>query len=230
VTGDLLVPGTPTVRQDDSASLSGVAQGNGSEQPANYEVTLNGNAQLGRLVKRTDAVTTPTVTAPAAAGGTRDVTLSDSDQSAGDFATVRDLTLNGAAGMVVVPPGTYRSWVANSGSGFVLGIAGSTQPAVYKVDSLTLDEGSQLQILGPVVLTTATGITVNGPMGAASNPFWLNLKVAAGDVTINSGGVLYGILTAPSGTVTINRNSSLTGNLVCDRLTVNAGGLLRIVQ
>ena len=229
ITGDLLVPGTPTVHQNDNPSLGAVTQGEGGEQPANYEITLNGNSQLGRLVRRTDALTAPTVVAPPVAAGTRDVTLSDLDQSAGDFATVRDLTIEGAAGMVAVPPGTYRALTANSG-GFVFGVAGSSQPAVYNLNSLTLNEGSQIQVLGPVVLTTGTGITINGPMGAASNPSWLNLKVAAGDVTLNSGSALYGAVLAGSGTITINRNSSLTGNIVCDRLTVNAGGLLRIVE
>jgi hypothetical protein len=169
------------------------------------------------------------VTLPAATGGTRDVTLSDLNQGVGDFGTVRDLTLNGG-GMVVVPPGTYRALTANSGSGFVLGVAGSSQPSVYNLDSLTLNDGSQFQVVGPVLLTTATAVTLNGPVGAENNPLWLTLKVASGDVTLNGGAVLYAAVIAPSGTVTINGNSSLIGNIICDRLTVNAGGLLRIVQ
>jgi cytoskeletal protein CcmA (bactofilin family) len=229
ITGDLLTPGTPTVRQHDNSSLGEVTQGSGSAQPADYEITLNGNSQLGHLVKRTDAVAVATVNAPAAASGTSDVTLSDSNQSVGDFAIVRDLTLNGG-GMVAVPAGTYRAWTANNGAGFVLGVAGASQPSVYNLDSLTLNDGSQLQILGPVILTTAKGVTFNGPVGAETNSFWLTLKVASGDVTLNGGSVLYAAVIAPLGAVTINENSSLIGNIVCARLAVNAGALLRIVQ
>jgi hypothetical protein len=42
--------------------------------------------------------------------------------------------------------------------------------------------------------------------------------------------VLYAVVTAPSGTVTINGNSSLIGNVTCDRLTTNGNGLLRVLQ
>lgn len=98
------------------------------------------------------------------------------------------------------------------------------------MNSLTLNGGSQLQIVGPVVLTSATAVTLNAAMGSASNPLWLNLKVAAGGVTLNGGSALYGAVTAPSGTVTINGNSSLIGNVVCDQLTVNGNGLLRVIQ
>jgi cytoskeletal protein CcmA (bactofilin family) len=229
ITGDLLTPGTPTLHQNDNPNFGGLAQGNGSEQPASYEITLNGHSQLGQLIKRTDAIGVAAVSAPPAASGTRDVTLSDVEHSAGDFATVRDLTLNGG-GMLSVPPGTYRTLIANSGGGFVLGNAGSTQPSAYNFDSLKLNDGSQLQVVGPVILTTASGVTLNGPVGAENNPLWLTMKVASGDVTLNGGSALYGVVTAPSGTITINRNGRLIGNIVCDRLTVNTGGLLRIVQ
>lgn len=229
ITGDLLTPGTPTIRQNDNSSVGGVTAGDGSEQPTGYEITLNGNSQLGQLVKRINPVTVSAVTAPPAAGGTRDVTLSDLNQSAGEFAAVRDLTVN-HGGMVTVPSGTYRAFTANNGSGFVLGVPGSSQPSIYNLDSLTLNDGSQLQVVGPVVLTTATGVTLDGPVGADTNSLWLTLKVTSGDVTLNGGSALYASVIAPSGTITINGNSSLIGNIVCNRLTVNASGLLRIVQ
>jgi hypothetical protein len=230
ITGDLLVPGTPNVRQNGHPTFGGVVQGAGSAQPSNYQITLNGNAQLERVFTRTDPVAMPAVNAPPAATGTRDVTLSSPGQSAGDFSTVRDLMLNGNVGMVSVPPGTYRRLTANGGSGFVLGVAGASQPAVYNLNSLTLNGGSRLEVAGPVVLTTATAVTLNITMGAAGHPFWLNLKVALGGVTVNGGGALYGAVNAPAGTVTINGNASLTGSLACDRLTINGNGLLRLLQ
>lgn len=230
LTGDLLVPGTPTVRLNGNPTFGGTVAGSGSTQPSNYQITLNGNARLGRLVTRTDPTVMPTVPAPPSATGTRDVTLNNSSQSPGNFATLRDLTLNGNVGNITVPPGTYRKFTANGGSGFVLGISGATQPAVYNFNSLLLNSSSQLQIVGPVVLTSATAVTLNAAMGSAGNPLWLSLKVATGGVTLNGGSSLYAAVTAPSGLVTINGNSSLIGNVICDRLIINGNGLLRMIQ
>jgi hypothetical protein len=230
VTGDLLVPGTPSVVQNGHPTFGGVVQGSGGTQPSNYQVTLNGTAQLGRLVTRTDPVAMPTVAAPPAPAGTRDVTLSSQGQGVGDFSTVRDLTLNGNVGAVSVPPGTYRNLTVNGGSVISLGVANASQPAVYNLSSLTLNGGGRLDVVGPVVLTTASAVTVNAAMGSSAHPLWLNLRVASGGVTLTGGGALYAVLTAPSGTVTINGNASLTGSLVCDRLTLNGGGLLRLLQ
>ncbi|HEV7744529.1 MAG TPA: hypothetical protein VGO56_06010 [Pyrinomonadaceae bacterium] len=229
LTGDLLVPGVPTVHLNGSPTFGGTVPGSGSAQPTNYQVTINGGAQLGHLVTRTDPGTMPNVAAPPASTGTRDVTLNNSSQSPGNFATLRDLTLNGNVGMITVPAGTYRKFTANGGSGFVLGVAGATQPAIYNFNSLLLNGGSQLQVVGPVLVTSATAVTLNAAMGAAGNPLWLSLNVAAGGLTLNGGSALYGVVTAPSGLVTINGNSSLIGNVICDRLTSN-GGLLRILQ
>lgn len=229
LTGDLFVPGVPTVRQND-APFGGVQQGSGGEQPAGYEITLNGNALLGHLVTRTDPAAMLTVATLPAATGTRDVALDVPGQSPGDFSTLRDLTLNSDAGAVAIPPGTYRTLTANGGSTFVLGVAGASQPATYNLDSFTLNNGSRLQVVGPIVLTVATTVSLNGITGAESHPLWLNLHVASGSVTLNGGGALYGSVTALSGTITINSDATMTGVVVCDRLAINAGGLLRIVQ
>lgn len=230
ITGDLLVPGTPTVLRNGSPIFGGVVQGSGNAQPSNYQVTLNGSVQLGHLVTRTNPVAMPNVAAPPASVGTRSVIVNSPGQSVGDFSTLRDLTLNGNVGMVAVPPGTYRQLMANGGGGFIFGVAGSSQPSVYNLNSLTLNAGSQLQIVGPVVLTTATSLTLNAAMGASSQPLWLDLRVASGGVTLNGGSSLYGFVTAPAGTIIINGNTRLVGGVVCDRLNINTGGLLRLLQ
>jgi len=143
---------------------------------------------------------------------------------------VRDLTLNAHAGSVSVPAGSYRSLTANSGSTFVLGVAGASQPTVYSLDSLTLNDGGRLRVVGPVVLTVANVVSLGGEAGAEGHPSWLDLRAASGGVTLNGGGALYGHVTAPSGTVTINGSATLTGNVFCNRLAINGGGLLRVVQ
>lgn len=225
ITHDLLVPGTPTLRLNGQPNFGGLIVGPGSTQPNNYQVTLNGNCTLGHLVNRIDPIAMPTVAAPPTPTGTRDVVLNSGGGSIGDPATLRNLTLNGNAGLVAVPPGTYGTFIANSGSGFILGVAGSSEPTVYNLQGLTLNGSSQLQVVGPVILTLRNGTSINSSCGNSGTPSWLTLRVATGGFTLNGGSRFYGTVIAPSGTVIINGNSILRGALVCDRLTLNGNGL-----
>src|SRR5688572_9845243 len=54
LTNDLLVPGSPALLLNGKPTFSGTVTGSGAVTPSGYSVTLNGNARLGRLVKRTD--------------------------------------------------------------------------------------------------------------------------------------------------------------------------------
>ena len=225
VTGDLLVPGTPTVRRNGNPNFGGTVVGTGSAQPSGYTVTLNSGSTLGHLVTRTDPISLADVAAPPASQGTRSVTLNSPTQSPGDFNTLRDLTLNSNAGNVAVPPGTYRNFTSN-GRSFIFGVVGATQPAIYNLNQLTLNSGSQVQVVGPIVLTLGSPLTLNGAtMGASNDPLWLTLKMSGAALTLNSGSALYGIVRAPYATATIN-GATLQGSLHCNRLTVNSGGLL----
>ena len=226
ISGNLLVPGTPEVRLNGKPVYGGTNDGTGAASPSNYTVTLNGNSTLQHVVRRTDPLALPVVTAPPAPAGTRDVSLNSAGQSPGDFATLRNLTLNGNAGSVAVPAGTYGRLTANGNSSLVLGVAGSTAPAVYNLQGLTLNGNSQVQVVGPVILNLAEGITLNGNMGNAGHPEWLELNVASGGVTLNGNIVLDGYVTAPSGTIVINGNSVLNGGVTADRLTINGKGAL----
>ena len=71
ISGHLLVPGTPNVRLNGHPFYGGAIDGTGGSSPSNYGVTLNGNAMLGRLVRRTDPLALPTVSAPPAPAATR---------------------------------------------------------------------------------------------------------------------------------------------------------------
>ena len=83
-----------------------------------------------------------------------------------------------------IPPETYGSFTANSGSGFILGMAGSSTPSVYNRQSLALNSNSHLQIIGPVVLTVGIGMTVNSTVGNLDNPNWLEIRIASGGVIL----------------------------------------------
>jgi endo-1,4-beta-xylanase len=228
ITGDLLVPGTPTVRLNGAPTYGGTRDGAGSASPSGYAITLNGGARLRQVVRRTDPAALPAVPLPPRPAGTRDVVLNGPGGSVGSFATLRNLTLNGGAGTVSVPSGTYGTFTVNGSGTLVLGEAGATTPAVYNLQGLVLNGGSRLTVVGPVVINLAAGVTANASMGTTGHPEWLDLNLAAGGLTLNGGASLNGYVTAPSGAVMLN--GALTGGVAADRLTVNGGGLLRVVD
>ncbi len=226
ISGDLLVPGAPNVVLNGHPTYGGTLNGSGAATPTSYTITLNGNAVLRHVVRRTDAIALPAVAAPPAPAGTRNVSINNAGQNAGDFATLRNLTLNGNAGQFAVPPGTYGSFTANGSSGFTLGIVGATQPTIYNFQNLTLNGNSQLQVVGPVIVTFANGVSLNGTAGSSAHPEWLTLNVASGGVTLNGNVTFDGSIVAPGGTITINGNTTLHGTTASDRLTINGNGLL----
>jgi rhamnogalacturonan endolyase len=230
ITGDLLVPGLPTVVLNGNPTYGGTLDGTGAATPANYTVTVNRNVALGHVIRRTDPVPLPVVNAPPAPAGTRNVVLNNASQSVGDWNTVRNLTLNSNVGPVTVPPGNYRSFAANGGSSFVLGVEGATEPSVYAFQNITLNSQAGISVVGPVIVTLANGMNVNGgAVGATDHPEWLTLNVSAGGVTLNSGAGVFGYVSAPAGTVNVNGNCLLEGGLAADRLTVNSNGMLHLI-
>lgn len=229
VTGELRVPGMPQLTLNGQPGFGGTIDGSGATAPAAHRITLNGSARLGKLVRRTDPMALPAVPAPPPPSGTRNVSLNQAGQSAGDFATLRNLTLNSNAGTVAVPPGTYGQFTANGNSRLVLGSAGVTQPAVYNFQQLTVNGQAQIQIAGPVVVNLASGFSLNGSMGASAEPARLTLNISSGGLTLNGGAMFYGLVNAPAGAVVINGNSLLAGGLAADRLTVNGNGVLRLL-
>ncbi len=226
VSGDLLVPGTPNVQLNGHPTYGGTVDGTGGATPTNFTITLNGNALIRHVVRRTNAVAMPVVAAPPAPAGTRNVSLNSASDSPGDFATIRNLTLNGNAGTRTVPAGTYGMLTINGNSGLILGVAGATTPSIYNLQGLTLNGNSTLQIVGPVVINLASGVSVNGSLGDSGHPEWLQVNVASGGFTLNGNVTVSGSVTAPNGTVTINGNSKLNGNVAADRLTINGNGLI----
>jgi predicted extracellular nuclease len=226
ITGDLLVPGSPTVRLNGHPNYGGTLDGTGAATPATATITLNGGAALRHVVRRTTAQTLLTVAPPPAPTGTRNVSINSAGQSPGDFATIRNLTLNGNVGQVAVPAGTYGSLTANGSSSFVLGTEGATVPSVYNLQGLTLNGTSRLVIVGPVIINLASGTALNGSLGTIGHPEWVQLNVASGGVTLNGNVSLTGFVTAPTGTVTINGSCVLTGRIIADRLVVNGSGVL----
>jgi len=226
ISGDLLVPGTPNVRLNGRPFYAGTLDGPGAVVPSNHQITLNGSALLRYTVRRIDAIAMPVVAAPPSPAGSTHVTLNKSSDHVSNWATVRDLTLNGNAGKRTIPAGTYGTLAANGNSGFVLGVAGATEPAIYNLQGLTLNGNSRLEVVGPVIITLSNGVIANGAMGNQQHPDWLVLRFATGGLTLNGNAIVYGTVIAPSGQVAINGNSSLVGEVVSDRLTINGNSQL----
>jgi len=226
ISGDLLVPGTPELRANGNPTIVGITDEAGAADPANYWVTLNGNSLLRYFVRRVDAIDLPVVATPPAPAGSRNVSLNKTTDPVGDWSTLRNLTLNGNGITLAVPAGTYGNLTANGSNRFVLGVAGATEPAIYNLQALTLNGTSRLDVVGPVVLTLASGPNLNSSAGHADHPDWLVLRVANGGVTLNGKVTLHARVEAPGGTVTINGSSTLTGSVAADRLIVNGNGAL----
>lgn len=226
ITGDLLVPGTPRLVLNGTAAVGAMVTGTGPADPEGWRMTLNSGASIGRLVTRDAGGTIPAVSAPHLPTGTRDVAINAPTQEIGDFATVRNLTLNSGAGSREIPPGTYGSVTANSGSTLVLGQAGTMVRTVYHFQRLALNSGSALKLLGPVEIVLAGAVSLNAPMGEPLHPEWLECRIAAGGLTLNSSARFDGYVTAPHGAVVLNSQAVLTGGVQSDRLTLNRGSRL----
>jgi autotransporter-associated beta strand protein len=229
VEGNLLVPGTPAVVINGAPNYGDTIDGVGSELPTGYTVTINSGTTLGHVVRRTDPVPLPVVSTPVAPSGARNVIISNPAQSVGDWATVRNLTLNGAVGQFAAPAGAYGTFAINGNGSLVLGVPGATRPSVYYFQRLSLNSGAQGQIAGPVLVVVANSCSLSGStMGSAERPEWLTLHIVGGDMPLNSSSEVYGYVVVPSGQVTINNYSKLIGGLAADRLTLNSHGLLKL--
>jgi hypothetical protein len=217
----LLLPGLPTVQVKSGATYSGTIDSSGGESPSSHKVTLNKGASLRHVMRRMDATTLPDVPAPPPPTGTRSVSLNQPGQDPGDFATLRNLTLNSGVGAIAVPPGTYGGFIANQGSSFVLGVAGATTPAVYNFQNLTLNSASRLDLVGPVIVVVNGGFSTGGQLGAEQHPEWLVLRIAGGGLSLNNNAAVWGFVEAPAGTVTFNSGARLIGGVTSDRLILN---------
>lgn len=226
VEGDFYVPGAPSVQINGTPTFGGVLPGAGSLQPDGYSVTLHTGISLQYLRTRSISAALPVVAPSQATSGTRNVTVNQASAVPADWGTVRDLTVNSGAGSVQVPPGAYRNITANGQSALRVGIAGATSPAVYNIQSLTLNGQAQIIVEGPVILALNSGLNLNGTSGVAAHPEWLQARLASGGVTLNGGATFYGMILAPAGTVTINGGASLYGTVACDRFRLNGQGLV----
>jgi hypothetical protein len=237
ITTDLLVPGTPAVLHSQPASYGGTIVGTENPEPSNYSITIKGSAQLRHVVARTNPIELENVPAPPAPTGTRDVSITSAAGTIGDPATLRNLSISGNADDVVVPAGTYGAFNVTGRNVLVFGVANSQTPTVYNLEELTLSGSAELRLAGPIVLHVKNRVTLNGgTLGAADDPKRLLLTIATGlsdpedALTVDGNSVLYGIIRAPQGTITITGSGRVRGTVTCNYLFVNGNGILQITE
>jgi len=237
ITTDLLVPGTPAVLHSHPASYGGTLVGSENPEPSNYTITIKGSSQLRHVVARTNPIELENVPAPPAPTGTNDLSISHKGQQISDPTTLRNLSVSGNADPIIVPPGTYGAFSASGRNELVFGNANSQTPTVYNLEELTLTGSSELRLLGPIVLHVKNRVTLHGStLGAADDPKRLLLKIATGlsdpedALRVSGNAVLYGIVRAPQGTITIEGSGRVRGTVTCNYLFVNGNGVLQITE
>lgn len=227
---DLLVPGTPVVGIAGRPDYGGLIVGAGAPEPLGHKVTISGNARVSHIRAQTDVKPLPPVIAPATPAGTLSVTLSSFAQSVGDFTSVRDLSLTGSVGQVVVPPGAYGVFTANGAGGFTLGVEGSSQPQTYSFERLVLTGTTEIRVLSPVVVVLGAGMSINGVAGSSEHPHWLQFRFAAGGLALKGAATVFANVVAPKGALDVAGASQFVGGLSGDRLIVDGGALVRLVN
>ena len=206
ISGDLLVPGTPTLQVSGNARVAGTINAGGAAAPTNYDVTLSGDALLRYLVRQINPLPMPSVAAPPSSR--------------------RNVTLNSNAPPTALAAGNYGSVIVNSSTTLIVGVADATNPSVYNIQNLIINGNGTLEVVGPVAITAGGSMALNGNCGAKTHPEWLALAVANGGVTLNSGVTFDGSIIAPAGQVIVDSNSTLNGTVTCDRLLLNGGAVV----
>lgn len=191
-----------------------------------YSVTLSGQSVLRHVLRRVDPLPLAPVAMPPPPTGTRNVTVTDDNADPGDFATINDLTVEGSGTTLALPPGTYGTLSVAGQATIILGVRGSTAPVLYNLQALQLAGDSQVQLVGPVILTVANGATVQAEVGSAAHPEWLTLRVAAGGVLVSGTHTFRGAVVAPNGTVTLGGTVTLIGTVAADRLVIGGSAVL----
>ncbi|MGH7997198.1 MAG: hypothetical protein ACREFX_12705 [Opitutaceae bacterium] len=203
VSGDLIVPGSPTLHESGNPTFAGVETGAGSASPSNYTVTLSGNSVLRHLIDQVNPIILPLVQVPPP--NTNNVLLSPS------------------SGTVTLPPGSYGAVTVN-GATLVLG--SSLGSSSYTFQSLSVVGHGSVTIAGPTSVVVTTKVLLNGDMGNPTQPALLSLGVAEGGLTVNSGAAIAGSIFAPNGTVIINGGGAIYGSVSASSLSISGTGLL----
>lgn len=228
ISGDLRVSGRPALTVSGAAGYGALVDLTAGPIASFPVITLEGGARVQRIVRGAEPVSLALPVPLRPVAGTRSVALLRPTDVAGDFATVKHLTVGAGAGARMIPPGAYGDLALEGKATVVLGVAGATSPAFYQFSQLQLAAQASVMVAGPVVVTVAGELACGGTMGSAVQPEWLRINVVAGNATLAAGAGFYGRASVPAGVVSLAGKATWTGALEADRLIVEGGAELRL--
>jgi hypothetical protein len=106
----------------------------------------------------------------------------------------------------------------------VFGVAGAYRPARYDFASVELMGGSQIELAGPAIITAGTLGSVEGVIGRADIPGWLDLRVTGGDIKVPARGAIYGSLYAPKSAISLENDAVAEGWLAGESVAIERFG------
>lgn len=206
----------------------------GSVNPSNYTVQFNNNAIVeGKIIRRHDSPAFPTIPNPPPKDSNGSTSLNSPPAGPISASQYSNVTINtSSVGDVTLLPGNFGNLTANNGTSFVLGNASNPDvPVVYSFQTLNLNSGAGLKIVGKVIITITGNINLNSGsvLGDINNPDYLQLQFTTGGLSANSGSYVYGKLVAPKGSVTFNAGSVFQGSVTAQTLTLNSNSVVFVL-
>lgn len=195
---------------------------------ARSRLTVDGTVQGKTVVaKKGEAAslgTLPRLPAAKKTTATRALAIEGNDPvEAGELASTKDVTFKYTFQPVSLPPGTYGRLVVQ-GSRVVLGEAGAMRPTRYDFAAIEVIEGGRIDLAGPVIVTTDGFDKLDGVIGRADLPAWLDLRISERSLTVSPKAQVYGSVYAPASQVRIQSESQVDGWIVGDEVRVERGG------
>jgi type II secretory pathway pseudopilin PulG len=203
----------------------------GNAEPTNYMVTLNSNSAItGKIYRQIERYTLSPITDPFPAKPNSNTYTAPKGSG-----TVNVSPANGAnvtansdfSGKLVLAPGNYGQLNANSGT-VVLGDASNPDNVmVYNFESMNLN-GANLQVVGKVIINIQNWTSVNNniTIGNPSHPEYLQINMWGSSGINLNGGSVYGAIYAPGGSVTVNSGSVINGSITAYTLTLNSNSVV----
>lgn len=186
--------------------------------------TVQGKTAVAKKGEAASLGTLPRLPTAKKTTATRALAIEGSGSAeAGDFASTKDVTLNYTFQPVSLPPGTYGRLVVQ-GSRVVLGEAGAMRPARYDFAAIEVIEGGRIDLVGPVIVTTDGFDKLDGVIGRADLPAWLDLRISERSLTVSPKSQVYGSVYAPASQVRVQSESRVDGWIVGDDVRVDRGG------
>jgi len=102
--------------------------------------------------------------------------------------------------------------------------------ANYHLRSLTIGESAVVDLIGPVCVTVLDSTNLDGRVGKKGSPYWLELRVFAGNVAIAANSEVHAFVNAPSGHVSVGEQTLFVGAIVADQVSVGRGSTILAVQ